>query len=274
MKVVRLPSSSCTTLALWLLFTCLEVLSVVAQRSTNSYSPFKPPALPLAVRSPYFNGWCPQNDNTNVDPMKFWPVNEASSNPTSPLLFSFSSSIRIFSQAATDVNEGWYAAVQVDGVTYNVWGSPTPLALERTSMGQQVEFTPTRTTVITWAGPMEVNITVWSPVEVSRFYCVITFRLLSSLRSLALDRQLPLFRGLQGELLFFLINLLNTDLQPHVPLLLLTLLDSSRAMLFDNLSQAFILELGCAPWMALLIESVFTQIGMQAGSRPLSFHIK
>ena len=73
------------------------------------------------------------------------------------------------------MNEGWYAAVQVDGMTYNVWGTPFSVALGINSNGQQVEFTPTRTTVITSAGPMEVNITVWSPIEVSFLHHIIFF---------------------------------------------------------------------------------------------------
>jgi hypothetical protein len=61
---------------------------------------------------------------------------------------------------------GWYAAVRVDGEYFRIWGGDT--FSSNTSTQTSVEFTPTRTSIISSAGQVEVNVTIWNPIEVSK----------------------------------------------------------------------------------------------------------
>ena len=62
--------------------------------------------------------------------------------------------------------------MMVDNVPYQILGGrsiPTDFVLPPQA---SVEFTPTRTTVISTVGPVDVNMSFWSPIEVS-FLCSI-----------------------------------------------------------------------------------------------------
>ena len=61
----------------------------------------------------------------------------------------------------------------VDNVPYRIMGgvsSPNEITVPPQA---SVEFTPTRTTVISTAGPVDVNMSFWSPIEASFFYLCI-----------------------------------------------------------------------------------------------------
>ena len=55
-------------------FLLLFVVKALAQAGPSQWnpSPFNPPALPLAVKSPYLNAWMPQGNNP-PELSSFWP---------------------------------------------------------------------------------------------------------------------------------------------------------------------------------------------------------
>jgi hypothetical protein len=58
---------------------------------------------------------------------------------------------------------GWAGYIKVDGVAWHWLGAPVP---GNASTWLQTEITPTRTIISVKAGPMLLNITFLSPVEV------------------------------------------------------------------------------------------------------------
>jgi hypothetical protein len=61
---------------------------------------------------------------------------------------------------------GWAGYIKVDGSTFHWLGSPVP---GNASTWISTEITPTRTILTLEAGPMQLNVTFLSPVEVRRF---------------------------------------------------------------------------------------------------------
>jgi hypothetical protein len=107
-----------------------------------SYSPVRPPALPLAVRSPYTNIWTStvNNGTLNTNGAMFWP----------------------------GTNVGWEGIITVDGVVYEFLGTglqslpffkhiktATPVAVEFDSQYSNFTFR---------AGPVDVVASFFSPV--------------------------------------------------------------------------------------------------------------
>ncbi|KAL5536139.1 hypothetical protein ACEPAF_4244 [Sanghuangporus sanghuang] len=105
-------------------------------------SPFNPPALPLAVRSPYLNTWLQQGNNP------------PSLSGTWPRLWD------------TGGITGWYASAVVDDQAYMIMGGATIPNVQNANQ-TAVEFTATRTSFIFNAGPMQINASFISPVEPS-----------------------------------------------------------------------------------------------------------
>jgi len=110
--------------------------------SGPSYSPARPPAIPLAVRGPYTNAWSSTsyNGTLNTNGVVFWPGNAL----------------------------GWEGMVTVDGVTYEYLGtgsqglpalstlkSATPLTVSYDSQYSNFTFA---------AGPVELTASFLSPV--------------------------------------------------------------------------------------------------------------
>lgn len=146
-----------------LLALVAQVAPVFAQTGPTQWTanPFNPPSYPLAVRSPYLNSWIPQGNGPaalNTVWPQHWPKVQGNVRPV--LIVSSTCDLTLSSQ-----NLGWYCAVQVDGTTYRLMGGPSTPAVN-TSSQTSVEFTPTRTTYSQRAGPVDVNMTFWSPVEV------------------------------------------------------------------------------------------------------------
>ncbi|KAI1103178.1 glutaminase A [Jackrogersella minutella] len=108
--------------------------------AASSFSPARPPAIPLAVKGPYLNSWLDVgSDGGNGGYLAGeWPV--------------------FWSQQVT----GWAGFIRVDGTAYNWLGAPGGADLV-----DQTEFsyTSTRSTfVMSVGGKVEMNITFLSPV--------------------------------------------------------------------------------------------------------------
>ncbi|EMC99870.1 hypothetical protein BAUCODRAFT_63305 [Baudoinia panamericana UAMH 10762] len=127
----------------WLIsFVALLVGSAVAQ---SSFSPARPPSLPLAVRSPYLSTWQEAgSDGGNGGYLAgqwatFW------------------------AGAIT----GWTGMVRVDNTTYTWMGNPDPLPTVVTQ--NSFSYTSTRSIFAMTAGPVSLNITFLSPVTPDDF---------------------------------------------------------------------------------------------------------
>ncbi|QRV90571.1 hypothetical protein RhiJN_18589 [Ceratobasidium sp. AG-Ba] len=115
--------------------------SVLPRQNTPDWqsTPFNPPAIPLAVRSPYLSAWLPGGDSggrLNGQWPTFW---------TGSIL-------------------GWAGYVRVDGKVYTFLGAPS-VAGATLATQKQMQFTGTKSTFILGAGPVDLNVTFLSPVE-------------------------------------------------------------------------------------------------------------
>ncbi|EJC99891.1 DUF1793-domain-containing protein [Fomitiporia mediterranea MF3/22] len=126
------------------IFFCFVALPVSSQSGPSSWTtrPFSPPAIPLAVRSPYLNTWLPQGAGPTQLNVHTWPN---------------------FWNIENTVTS-WYAHAVVDGVAYRLVGvaaNPNVTVANQTA----IEFTPTQTFVQFTAGPMQMNVSFLSPIE-------------------------------------------------------------------------------------------------------------
>ncbi|CAK7201673.1 hypothetical protein SEUCBS139899_004382 [Sporothrix eucalyptigena] len=121
-----------------LLITALSVLGAVAPAaSTSTFSPLRPPAIPLAVRSPYLSTWL-NGDSGGILPGS-WPHFWA------------------------DEITGWQGFIRVDNVTYNwMGGAPGPSPVNQTSF----EYTSTKS-IFTFDvdGKVTLTATFLSPIH-------------------------------------------------------------------------------------------------------------
>ncbi|KAJ7760336.1 hypothetical protein B0H14DRAFT_3096426 [Mycena olivaceomarginata] len=101
-------------------------------------TPFNPPSIPLAVRSPYLNTWLPQGQGVALNDA--WPSFWAG---------------RI---------TAWVGFVRVDGISYTFLGTP-PLSPYPVWELTSPKFTSTQSTFVLSAGPVDVTATFLSPVE-------------------------------------------------------------------------------------------------------------
>ena len=63
---------------------------------------------------------------------------------------------------------GWYSSVVIDGTAYRIMGA-APIDNVTNADQTAVEFTATRTSFIFDAGPMQINASFISPIEVHIF---------------------------------------------------------------------------------------------------------
>ena len=120
-------------------------------------------AVPLAVRSPYLSTWMPSYNTPNgTQLVNKWPQFWAQeTNPVSrnSLLHHFS---MIFTPLQTNIL-GWAGHIRIDGLTYRWFGqAPGFTATNITS----TSLTPTRTIYTVQAGPMNLTVTFFTPIEV------------------------------------------------------------------------------------------------------------
>ncbi|KAG8707228.1 hypothetical protein FRC09_001952 [Ceratobasidium sp. 395] len=121
------------------LFSASNAAVVPRQSTSWTSTPFNPPAIPLAVRSPYLSTWL-QGGNGGGQLNGQWPT-------------FWTGSIL-----------GWAGYVRVDGKTYTFLGAPnaagTTLAVQKS-----MKFTATKSTFVLAAGPVDLTVQFLSPVE-------------------------------------------------------------------------------------------------------------
>ncbi|KAB5594674.1 hypothetical protein CTheo_1821 [Ceratobasidium theobromae] len=115
-------------------------LNVARQNSPDwQPTPFNPPAIPLAVRSPYLSCWL-QGGNTGGRLNGQWPT-------------FWTGSIL-----------GWAGYVRVDGQVYTFLGLPN-IAGATQATQKKMQFTATKSTFVLSAGPVDLTVQFLSPVE-------------------------------------------------------------------------------------------------------------
>lgn len=142
--------------------TLLSVWSIQWARAQSEPDAFVPNAVPLAIRSPYLNAWV---GSSNLTPPT-WPgtwnghVSITAHLPHHPpwlcVLIACIPCSKIL---------GWAGFVRVDETAYQWQGMGGPG--ERTNFSG-FSVTPTRTLFTAVAGPVQLNITFLSPIEVFR----------------------------------------------------------------------------------------------------------
>ncbi|THV08425.1 DUF1793-domain-containing protein [Dendrothele bispora CBS 962.96] len=103
-------------------------------------TPFNPPSVPLAVRTPYLSAWLNQGEGTalNGDWATFWNGQIV----------------------------GWAGFVKVDGKAYSFLGNAgVPNATFDKAVQKSSTFTSTQSVFVLNAGPVDVTVTFLSPVE-------------------------------------------------------------------------------------------------------------
>lgn len=126
-----------------LVFAC--GLSAVSAYDWNA-SPINPPALPLAVRTPYLSAWLPQGLDgagsgraLNSEWPTFWRLDETL---------------------------GWAGLVKVDGKAYSFLGAPIVTGASFSKAVQtSSHYTSTQTVFAMTAGTVDLTITFLSPIE-------------------------------------------------------------------------------------------------------------
>ncbi|RDL33306.1 Glutaminase GtaA [Venustampulla echinocandica] len=120
------------------LFAACVVLSGLTAGQQSTFSPAQPPAIPLAVKSPYLNTWLYDNDDGNGGNLagqwsQFW---------------------------AGQVT-AWTGMIRVDGTTYTWMGAPGPKPV----IQKAFQYTST-SSIFTMdvGGSVEMNITFTSPI--------------------------------------------------------------------------------------------------------------
>ncbi|KAK0453442.1 hypothetical protein EV421DRAFT_1700907 [Armillaria borealis] len=103
-------------------------------------TPFNPPSVPLAVRTPYLSAWLPQGSGAALNDV--WPT-------------FWTGSIL-----------GWAGFVKVDGIAYSFLGSANvPGASFQKATQTGFSFTSTQSTFVLSAGSVELTVSFLSPVD-------------------------------------------------------------------------------------------------------------
>ncbi|KAK0206362.1 DUF1793-domain-containing protein, partial [Desarmillaria ectypa] len=103
-------------------------------------TPFNPPSVPLAVRTPYLSAWLPQGSGAALNDV--WPT-------------FWTGSIL-----------GWAGFVKVDGTAYSFLGSASvPGAIFQKATQTRFSFTSTQSTFVLSAGSVELTVSFLSPVD-------------------------------------------------------------------------------------------------------------
>lgn len=116
----------------------------ITKGQSSTFSPARPPAIPLAVKSPYLNTWLQagQNGGNGGYLAGEWP--------------------RFWAGQVT----AWTGMIRVDGTTYTWMGAPGPQAVTQTS----VQYTATSSIfIMTVGGKVGMNITFTSPITPDDF---------------------------------------------------------------------------------------------------------
>ncbi|KAI0265444.1 DUF1793-domain-containing protein [Gloeopeniophorella convolvens] len=127
------------TIGLGCLVALGTAVSSVKASVTWAATPFNPPAVPLAVRSPYLSTWLPQGAGTALNAA--WPT------------------------FWTGQITGWAGYVSVDGQAYNFLGDPGGVNGALKAVQKSFTFTSTQSVFVMTAGPIDLTATFLSPVE-------------------------------------------------------------------------------------------------------------
>lgn len=126
---------------------------------TSSFTPIKPPSLPLAVKGPYINAWLPVGNY-----LASTPPNRVGNGG---YLAGQEPSFWTSSYGATgDYRLGWHGLIRVDNTTYQWMGDAFGRTIRAGKNAQQLsaEFTSTRTIFRFEAGGVRFNVTFLTPV--------------------------------------------------------------------------------------------------------------
>ncbi|KAF8581797.1 DUF1793-domain-containing protein [Ramaria rubella] len=124
--------------AAWLLVLAVSTVNVGAG-VTWTAEPLNPPAVPLAVRTPYLSAWLQQGSGQPLNGI--WP--------------SF----------WTGMTLGWAGFIRVDGTAYNFLGDPTLNAGVLKATQTSFKYTSTQSAFVLSAGPVDITANFLSPVE-------------------------------------------------------------------------------------------------------------
>ncbi|KAJ8587203.1 DUF1793-domain-containing protein [Rhizopogon salebrosus TDB-379] len=113
-------------------------LALTAAAVSWDATPFNPASIPLAVRTPYLSAWLPQGSGTALNGA--WP------------------------QFWTGSTLGWAGYVRVDDTTYTFLGDPVVAGAELATQ-KSLKFTSTQSIFVMTAGPVDLNVNFFSPVE-------------------------------------------------------------------------------------------------------------
>lgn len=138
-----------------LIFLILPAVFVHAQ-NTDLW----PAAYPLAVRSPYLQAW--ESSMNGSQPIFSWPVFWSGE-----VCARFSISV-LYIVLTLSQNLGWVGYIRIDGQTYR-WLGQVGSSDNSTQASNMIsrQITPTRSIFTMQAGPMVLNVTFLSPIEVS-----------------------------------------------------------------------------------------------------------
>ncbi|KAF7557472.1 hypothetical protein G7Z17_g746 [Cylindrodendrum hubeiense] len=123
-----------------LIATAMWAVWMPQANTESTFSPARPPAAPLAVRSPYLNVWL--NGNTDGTPSGYLPGS--------------------WPKTWSEVVQGWQGLIRVDGRAYNWMGNSTDaIRVEQVSL----EYTSTKTIfTMNVDDKIEMAVTFLSPV--------------------------------------------------------------------------------------------------------------
>ncbi|KAJ7232842.1 hypothetical protein B0H12DRAFT_1239497 [Mycena haematopus] len=119
---------------------CAGLLALQAAATSWTSTPFNPPSIPLAVRTPYLNTWLPQGQGSALNTA--WP--------------------NFWAGQVT----AWAGFVKVDGKSYSYLGAASVSGSPFTQATQKsFTFTSTQSIFVLSAGPVDVTVTFLSPVD-------------------------------------------------------------------------------------------------------------
>ncbi|PWN48488.1 putative glutaminase A [Violaceomyces palustris] len=125
----------------------------------SSFTPFNPPSLPLAVRSPYLNAWLPSGSYKSATP----PNSVGNGGYLSGQWASFWTSSY---GADGEYRLGWTGYIRIDGKTYQWMGNGFGTLVAEGESAQQLsaEYTATRTIFNFSAGGVKFTVTFFTPI--------------------------------------------------------------------------------------------------------------
>ncbi|KAF8917882.1 hypothetical protein CPB85DRAFT_1558569, partial [Mucidula mucida] len=119
---------------------CFFTLTSYVHALAWTATPFNPPSIPLAVRTPYLSAWLPQGPGVALN--DGWPT-------------FWTGSIL-----------GWAGFVKVDGTAYSFLGVPSVSGASfQKAVQTDFEFTATQSNFKLTAGPVDLTVSFLSPVE-------------------------------------------------------------------------------------------------------------